>query len=702
MRRLMGVIKDRHGTYYAQQRVPEPLQAAVARVLGGQKFRQVFLKKSLGTKDRKEASVRAKIIQVGFDQVLKRASNLTAPQNVQPKKRQGLNSAEIVRMAEVFFSRLLAEDEERRFGGRASVVRAVEWIRRNDEPDFVLPYPIESVPEFGVTSEQLADSRRQHAEALTFARELLAMGDINAVEDQIALLLDDFHIELDRSSASYRELGTAVLRAYVRACEAISKRDAGEDVSTPHVLLSPNSGTLQEALEGWKKERERPEGTVHEYGRAVAMFVQLHGNIPLLDIKRSHARTFREALQLIPKSRKGSLLKATLPELSEYGRTHPSVQKVSPGTVNKQLGAVQAVTRWGRHNGLVPEDAPWSDPFEEMRLEEEQSQRAPFDTHDLQTIFDAPLFTANKVPEGGKGDAALWLPLLALFAGARQAEYAGLRASDVREDEETGVPLMWFMRDTKAGRRLNTYFAKQKLRGGVHHGYVRIFSNGDDPDFDWNKGGRLYSQHFIGSYQSKSGTRRRMMAINDEPVVEIDIPASYLTIFLSMHGIQLNPIEDPYALAGFGVEHRDAVKSWFTGTFGNSRIIRKWPADMLKEDPELGHNNVDTITEAVLIKYPAMATWGQPLNGRTLSWADLMFMESAVMFGAMRALMHIHDAPSLSVHDSLIVQASKEAIAREAITMSFQGKHGVTPLLKTNPPTPKSQDREPSGSIEGT
>jgi hypothetical protein len=30
----MGLIKDRHGTYYARKKVPVHLQAAVARVLG--------------------------------------------------------------------------------------------------------------------------------------------------------------------------------------------------------------------------------------------------------------------------------------------------------------------------------------------------------------------------------------------------------------------------------------------------------------------------------------------------------------------------------------------------------------------------------------------------------------------------------------------------------------------------------------------
>ncbi|MGY8667051.1 site-specific integrase [Bradyrhizobium sp. UFLA05-109] len=186
------------------------------------------------------------------------------------------------------------------------------------------------------------------------------------------------------------------------------------------------------------------------------MFIQLHGNLSLLQMRRSHARTYREALQLVPKVRKGPLLKASLPELSDYGRAHPTAPKVSAGTVNKQLGVVQAIAGWGHHHGLVPDDVPWADPFAEMRLEEEQSEREPFDARDLQTIFDAPLFTEHKLPTGAKGDAGVWLPLLALFAGARQAEYAGLRVSDVREDEETGIPLMWFSRDIKAGRRLKT------------------------------------------------------------------------------------------------------------------------------------------------------------------------------------------------------------------------------------------------------
>jgi hypothetical protein len=238
-----------------------------------------------------------------------------------------------------------------------------------------------------------------------------------------------------------------------------------------------------------------------------------------------------------------------------------------------------------------------------------------------------------------------------------------------------------------AVRELNTFFDKQTLRAGEHHGYIRIFSNGDDPDFNWNKGGRFYSQHMHTSYQAMSGIRRRMMTINGEPVAEIDIRASYLTIFLSMHGIQLDHTKDPYELEGLGAEHRVAVKSWFTGTFGNSKPIRRWPPEMVKDVPRLNEYRVASVTQAVMAKYPAMATWGQPLNGHVLSWADLMYLESAVMSGAMRKLMLIDNTPSLCVHDSLIVAVSKAETAREAIAMSFYAKHRVQPLLKINPPT---------------
>jgi hypothetical protein len=149
MRALMGIRKNRHGTYYAYQKVPERLQAAVARMLNAGKPRQANLVRSLGTKDLKAANIRAKSVLAGFDRTLRDAAKIVERQSATPTPRKSLNPAEIARMSEALYGKLLADDEASRFGGRAHIVEKVEWIRRNEDPDFQLPYPIESVREHG-------------------------------------------------------------------------------------------------------------------------------------------------------------------------------------------------------------------------------------------------------------------------------------------------------------------------------------------------------------------------------------------------------------------------------------------------------------------------------------------------------------------------------------------------------------------------
>src|SRR5258706_12833122 len=96
----MGLMKDRHGTYYARVKVPERLQEAVARVLDQGKERQSFLKKSLGTKDLRTANVRAKPVLAGFDRVIRDATVIASQATAAPAPRSSLNATEITRMSE--------------------------------------------------------------------------------------------------------------------------------------------------------------------------------------------------------------------------------------------------------------------------------------------------------------------------------------------------------------------------------------------------------------------------------------------------------------------------------------------------------------------------------------------------------------------------------------------------------------------------
>jgi integrase len=474
-RALMGLMKDRHGTFYARVKVPERLQAAVARVLDQGKERQTFLKKSLGTKDLKAANVRAKPVLAEFDRVFGEAEQL---QSARPL-RESLSAIEIKRMAEIYYASKLDTDETARREGTGSepVFQSIAAQLIGAGVKFETSFAIGGLPEAGLSDREVFKRAEHLSWELSVTTEALARGNIAAIREELDELLDAYQINLDPKCEAYRRLAMAVLGAHVKALKDIERRSGGEPVDTPHIpeVLGESAavgGSLRDAFAGWDKERARPEDTVSEYKRAVEMFIQLNDDLPVAAIKKSHARLYREALQEVPKSRSGALLKASLPELSAWGKKHPDVPRVSAGTVNKQFGAVQAIAVWGYANGVVPEDAAWADPFAKMRLQGEDSERTSFESPDLQLLFAAPVFTQHEYPEGGRGPAAYWLPLLTMFNGARQAELAGLTVADVQKDPATSTPLLYITAQASRGKRLKTKASRRVVP--IHKELVRL------------------------------------------------------------------------------------------------------------------------------------------------------------------------------------------------------------------------------------
>jgi integrase len=123
--------------------------------------------------------------------------------------------------------------------------------------------------------------------------------------------------------------------------------------------------------------------------------------------------------------------------------------------VNKQIGGVQAALRWAHDKGgFISDDVAWADPFANMRLEEDDPSRGPFDVAGLQALFRSPLFTEGERPKAGRGEAAFWFPLLALFAGCRRSEIAGLTVADVQDID--GHSMLTFVEDREANKSLKT------------------------------------------------------------------------------------------------------------------------------------------------------------------------------------------------------------------------------------------------------
>jgi hypothetical protein len=235
-------------------------------------------------------------------------------------------------------------------------------------------------------------------------------------------------------------------------------------------------------------------------------------------------------------------------------------------------------------------------------------------------------------------------------------------------------------------RELNEFLRATQIEGGHHRHYIRIFNNGDHPKFDWNMGGRLYNSS-SNSYQQLSGEKRRAMKLNGEPVTEIDMSASYLTILLSWYGRSLHTVgsaKDPYTVGPLGRHDRAAVKQWFVMTLGTKKLSWTWSKSAAVEFRKrtgrcLTKSRADEIRDAAVCVYPELSQWPQDRR----SWADLMYAESEALVRTMLALMREHRVPSLTVHDSLIVPASKEKLAQWQLSRSYKATTGVLPILKT-------------------
>jgi hypothetical protein len=237
--------------------------------------------------------------------------------------------------------------------------------------------------------------------------------------------------------------------------------------------------------------------------------------------------------------------------------------------------------------------------------------------------------------------------------------------------------------DVKA---LNAFLSGFTLRGGVHYGFVRRFNEGDAPDFKWNKGGRLYSLT-ASSYQQRPSAERARMTINGEPVVEIDINASYLTAFHARLGEPLDLSSDPYARVGLP---RNIVKAWTAGSFGNGRPLDRWLKQLTK-DYEKRHKvkprdvcAAARVRDAMLATYPALSRLGEP----GVRWADLMFVESEALVGTMINLMKVYKVPSLSVHDSIIVPAAELRLGAGLLASHYLWRVGLFPRLSTKSTLP--------------
>lgn len=151
-------------------------------------------------------------------------------------------------------------------------------------------------------------------------------------------------------------------------------------------------------------------------------------------MRKADVREFKQALQKMPRVLTARQRKQTVPQILGAVGDLPEDKRLSNVSVNKLLGALSSVLSWAMDNGYIE-----SNPASRVRvpIKANRKTRLPFDDYDLRLIFHSPIYTTNRAREK---PATFWLPLMALWMGAREEELGQATVGDVREED--GYPYL--------------------------------------------------------------------------------------------------------------------------------------------------------------------------------------------------------------------------------------------------------------------
>jgi integrase len=258
----------------------------------------------------------------------------------------------------------------------------------------------------GISRDDLAAYRSQVASHLQGAADAALTMDREAVEPLANLLLEQEGLRLSPGAPAYDTLLGHLLEAQRQAMALLAQRLQGHTVPTPPLPIVPGSeddcDVFDRALEHWQKERAPAAKTIDETRLAFKRLRQFSGvnrisqlNPRVLVGFRAH---LRDKLQL------------------------------KSGSVKKTFSLLSAVVAQ-----LVEDSLAEANPFAGIRKPKgnDANKVESLSPEQLSRIFTSPVYSERLRPVRGGGEAAFWLPLMALYSGARLEELGQLRVCDV-------------------------------------------------------------------------------------------------------------------------------------------------------------------------------------------------------------------------------------------------------------------------------
>ncbi|MGK6356211.1 DUF6538 domain-containing protein [Sphingomonas sp. DT-207] len=251
--------------------------------------------------------------------------------------------------------------------------------------------------------------------------------EISREEAAMRDLLRDVQFEL--TVEQERRLARRVERAEDR--RGIRAPERAEDASL--VPENATQGIMLDAkiIDLWAAERKPASKTIQMHRSDARWLLDRIGRKPVDQITRGDILAFKA-------------------KLIEEGQTATNIKN--------KLSRVRTLLQYAADNGHAAANVAAGVSIKDP--DAGKKKRLPLSLAALNAIFASPVFAHGERPAQGRGEAAYWMPLLAIFTGARLEELGQLRPDDVSEqsypDPEGQTQIAWFIRITaEAGKLKN-------------------------------------------------------------------------------------------------------------------------------------------------------------------------------------------------------------------------------------------------------
>jgi integrase len=211
--------------------------------------------------------------------------------------------------------------------------------------------------------------------------------------------------------------------------------------STMVIIKHESPLTLAEAYRNYIDDPTRAwtanTRETYETSRKLAVAV-IGATTPIASISRAHCRDMLDVLRFLP-ANSGKLFPALSPrEAADRARLRGNIKIMSAANANSLMSNMSSFLNWA-----VNEELLIRNPARGLRLPDpvnKRDKRQPFDREQLHAIFNAPLYRGcvdgergyNKIGNQRPRNARFWVPLIAMFTGARLGEICQLDTTDIR------------------------------------------------------------------------------------------------------------------------------------------------------------------------------------------------------------------------------------------------------------------------------